>query len=228
MIKNIKFKLMLLIFVLFMFVIASYANEKDKLEITIYYGYYFIDVKSNKAFDKNYNLYHFDTFPIEPLIIKSKYKLDGSFLFGAKLGYYFNKNIEIEVNVGIAPTHNLTKEIDYICPPGKICILKEAIAMPIILKENIIAYNYDSNFVYNFNSDRRIVPYITMGLGGISYDIDDEIKTMGTINAGIGFKWYFEKVGLRFEFNERAILNHFISDKTEYNMQIKYGIIFPF
>lgn len=208
-----------------------YAAEKNKLELTIYSGYSLFDAGGSNPPCKNCymnrNEYQFDSFPLNSQFISARYSINGSFLFGAKLGYYLNKNIEFEANIGIGPGHTFTKEFKYICPPNKPCILENELLFPIKDSENIIAYNYDSNLVYNFKTSSKFTAYLAAGLGGISYDINDEVKTMATINASIGLKYYFKNIGLRFELNERAILNHFISNKTEYNLQILYGIVIP-
>lgn len=228
-----KYIIKSLLYICFISFIATniYAAEKNKLELTIYSGYSSFDAAGSNPPCKNCNInrngYKHYLFSLNPQFISARYSVNGSFLFGAKLGYYLNKNIEFEANIGIAPGHTFTKEFKYICPPNKPCILENELLFPIKDSENIIAYNYDSNLVYNFKTSSKFTTYLSAGLGGISYDIKDEVKTMATINASIGLKYYFKDIGLRFELNERAILNHFISNKTEYNLQILYGIIIP-
>jgi len=213
------YKFIAITFVIFAgFISLNYANESNNLELTIYSGYSSLNVKGNAIL--------LDELRTKIGLIDLNHTLKGSFLFGAKLAYYLNKNLEIEAIIGIAPGHDLKSKFRYDCPPGKICMLNDIENFLPTYSENIIAYNYDSNLIYNFNTDGKILPYISAGLGGVSYDINDTVKTMATINAGIGIKWYLKNIGLRFELNEHAILNHFLSEKTEYNFQIQYGLLF--
>jgi len=192
-----------------------------RTEITIYSGWSFLDIK-------NPNAGCLIICPPLPALgpdfaILNEETVKSSVLFGFKAGQYLNPHMEVEGNFTIAPNHGFAQTVRVVCAPGEICPL---IAFPDFLKqENFVAYNYDGNFVYNILSG-NIRPYVTIGAGGVSTDTQEGVRTNFAFNFGGGAKFYLGKIGLRFELNDHLIPNYFLTDKTEHDLQLQYGVVF--
>lgn len=196
------------IIILFFSTINEAEPKKGDIEISIFSGWSFLSAEKR---DKIMPLVH----PDIPIYGFGR-KMNGSYLLGFKVGYYFTKKAEIEGSFAVAPSHEL--EGIYDCSPGKICPLINYNFFPYWFA-NVIAYHYDTNFLFNFNSN-KITPFISAGIGGSSYDVGREFKTNFTFNFGIGIKYYIRGTGFRFEINEHFIPDHFLSGKNESNLQL--------
>jgi hypothetical protein len=149
---------------------------------------------------------------------------DNSPVFGVKVAYFFNNRAGIEGIFSIAPNYTVNTSTTIECPPGSdVCPL---ILLPNFLFErNMVVYQYDANFVYNlFTGD--VEPYVTIGVGGMSSDLDNAVQSDFVVNYGGGAKFWFNNLGLRFEVNDHVIPNYFLTDKTEHNIQLHYGFLF--
>ncbi len=209
-----KIKLFFILIVIFISLINSIQANSDKgdIEITVFSGWSFLSADSR---DKIIPLMY-------PLAIGRSIK--GSQLFGFKVGYYFTSKAEIEGSFSVAPAHEL--EGTYDCLPNRICPMREMYFFPYWFA-NIPAYHYDTNFLFNFGSN-KFRPFVSAGIGGVSYDVGREIKTNFAFNFSAGIKYYFKNKGVRFEINEHIILDHFLSGKNESNLQLQGGFFVLF
>ncbi|PWT92124.1 MAG: hypothetical protein C5B54_04070, partial [Acidobacteria bacterium] len=97
---------------------------------------------------------------------------------------------------------------------------------PIFFSEgNAVSYDYDGNFVYNITHG-NVRPYVTVGIGGVSTDAEQNSKTNFAFNYGGGAKFLFKNIGVRFEVNDHLTPNHWLTGKTEHDLQIQYGFLF--
>src|SRR5262249_18269264 len=198
-----------------------------RTEITIYSGWSFLDVK-HRSFGCFVVCPEQPT-PIPGFSLFTDQRVKQSFLFGFKAGQYLNPHMELEGNFAIAPHHTFRQTTGIFCPPGEICPLigvHRSIAFPDFLtQENFVVYNYDGNFVYNILTG-NIRPFGVIGGGGVSTDTPDGVHTDFGFNFGGGAKFYLGKIGLRFELDDHLIPNYFLTDKTENDLQLQYGIVF--
>lgn len=156
--------------------------------------------------------------------------LDGGFLIGFKGGYHFNENVEVEGNFSVAPKQKLTTETFFQCPPGIVCPLQRnaaGLAIFPFLNEsrNVVSYYYDGDMVYNILL-RHVTPFVEAGLGGVSSDSGSGTETDLAFNFGGGAKFPFRRFALRLELNDHVIASHFVSGKTEHDLQVQYGVLF--
>lgn len=201
-------------------------NLDGKVEITVHSGISFLE-----AARENNIPCRFCVGPVQPpfdIVFQEKSSLDNSFVFGFKGGYYLNNKAEIEGNFAVAPSHDFRFESGFFCPPGEICPLRDVpvIDTPVFLfQENAVVYHYDANFSYHF-SEQNVRPFFTLGVGGVSTDLQQDTRTDFTFNFGVGGKFYFDRLGLRFEINDHVIPGYFLTDDTEHDVQVQYGILF--
>lgn len=184
-------------------------------EITAYSGWSFLDAENQ------YNSCPECLGPFDPTVTTT---LGSSMLFGFKGGYYINKSIELECGFAVAPGHRLQQTNGLVCIPELPCPAIAVFPFPIVASK-AVAYQYEGNFVYNVDAG-SVSPFVTFGVGGVSTDAGNEVNHDFAINIGGGAKFYFEKVGFRFEVNDHVIPDYFLSGKTEHDVQVQYGFIF--
>jgi outer membrane protein W len=196
------------------------GSIEHKTEISIFSGWSFpgIDETNNRCFPCLPS-------PLVPAFsVLLTQSLNSSAIVGFGVSRYLNDNMAVEGSFSVSPNHELTQTSSIDCPPGEICPL---IFFPdFYLHHNVVAYSYGGNFVYHFTTG-QVRPYVTAGVGGISFDIESNTRTDVAWTFGAGAKFLLGKrTGLRFEVNDHLIPNHFVTAKTENNLQIQYGFVF--
>ena len=199
-------------------VVLSAETAKGSTEITVYSGWSFLDA------DYSFNLCPECLGPIDYTIHST---LESSVLFGFKGGVYLNHSMQVEGNFGLAPGRDLGQQNNLVCIPELPCPAGDVVIYfpGYFTDSNAVSYHYSGNFVYNLETS-GVTPFFTFGVGGISTDTIADTETDFAINLGAGAKFYFEKVGLRFEVNDHVIPDHFLTGKTEHDIQVQYGFIF--
>jgi Outer membrane protein beta-barrel domain len=146
--------------------------------------------------------------------------VDSSILVGVKASYFLNNRSALEGGFLIAPNHNVTTQSNLFCRE-EICPL-----LPdFLFQRNMVVYQYDANFLYHILTG-DVQPYITIGIGGVASDLDNDVRNDFAFNYGGGAKFWFKKIGLRFELNDHLIPDYFLTDKTAHNVQLQYGFVF--
>jgi Outer membrane protein beta-barrel domain len=202
------------IFAVLLLISATVVLHADNVEITIQSGWSFsnADLEFGPCFE---------CLSILPPFITTT-TVDDSVIIGIKTAYFLNQRSAIEGSFSVAPSHSVNTQSRIFCRDGP-CPL---IAIPDFLFErNMVVYQYDANFVYNLLTN-DVQPYITIGVGGVSSDLDNDVRHDFAINYGGGAKFWFKKVALRFEVNDHVIPDYFLTNKTEHNLQIQYGFTF--
>lgn len=201
-------------------VVVMAGNIEHKTEISIFSGWSFPGIN-----DTNNRCFPCFPSPVVPAFsVRRTQSLNSSVMLGFGVSRYLNNNIAVEGAFSVAPNHEL-KETSFIdCPPGEVCPL---IFFPDFnIQNSVVAYNYGANFVYHLTSG-QVRPYVTVGIGGISFDVASNTRTNVAWIFGAGTKFFLGKrTGLRFEFNDHLIPNHFVTDKTEHDLQVQYGFTF--
>ena len=120
----------------------------------------------------------------------------------------------------MAPNHDVTTANGFVCI-DEVCPYIPSF----LLERNMVVYDYDANFLYNILTG-DVQPYFTIGVGGVASDLDNDVRNDFAFNYGGGAKFWFKKVGVRFELNDHVIPDYFLTSKTEHNVQIQYGFVF--
>ncbi len=208
--------ILVLAFVLLVSLISAVSVQAET-EILIHSGWSF----ANAEMDSVPCIFCRDPIIVPPFTFTTE--AGNSPVFGFKVAYFLNNRAGIEGGFSIAPNHTVTTSNVFECPPGMICPLA---LFPFFLSEhNMVTYQYDANFVYNILTG-DVQPYITIGVGGISSDLETDVRSDFVLNYGGGAKFWFNKFGLRFELNDHVIPNYFLTEETEHNIQVQYGFLF--
>ncbi|MDY6855893.1 MAG: OmpA family protein [Thermodesulfobacteriota bacterium] len=127
--------------------------------------------------------------------------LDDGPAYGLGLGYNFNKHWSLETVLHYVDTESEVGSVD------------------------VDTYLYRLDAIYHFRSDKKLVPYLSSGFGGITFDPEDlEEDTDLLIDYGSGVKYYMNgNIALRGD------LRHIISfDETHNNLLFSVGLTFLF
>lgn len=220
-----KFSILWIAILLFFPVILLAQSNDGKVEITIHSGLSFLD--AGERVETPPCIFCRDAPPF-PFVFVNEISMDGSFLFGVKAGYYLNEKMEVEGAFAIAPNHEVKEASNIFCPDGEICPLTPdlPVFIPSFLSQtDAVSYQYDANFVYNF-TETNVKPFVTFGIGAVTTDLSLENQTDFALNFGGGAKFYFKNVGIRVEVNDHVMPDHFLTGKTEHDVQVQYGFLF--
>jgi hypothetical protein len=186
--------------------------QADDVEITIHSGWSFnnADFEIEPCFEC--------LSPLPPFVTTTS--VDGSVSIGIKTAYFLNSRSAIEGGFLVSPNHDVITERRVFCREQPCPLLPD-----FLFERNMVVYQYDANFLYNLLTG-DVQPFITIGIGGVVSDLDNDVRNNFALNYGGGAKFWFKKIGLRFELNDHLIPDYFLSNKTEHNLQIQYGFVF--
>jgi len=198
--------------IVILLVISASFLYADNVEITIHSGWSF----NNADFEFGPCIECATIFP--PFTRRTS--VDSSILIGFKTAYFLNNRSAIEGSFSVAPNHDVTTENAIFCR-GPVCPL----IPDFLFERNMVVYQYDANFLYSILTG-DVQPFVTIGVGGVASDLENDVQNDFAFNYGGGAKFWFKKVGLRFEFNDHVIPDYFLTTKTEHNLQVQYGFVF--
>ncbi len=123
-------------------------------------------------------------------------------VYGLRFGYDFTKHVGAEAVLGyVATKHKATSS-------------------------DADVYNYRIEGLYHFLPERKLVPFLALGVGGmsISYDDNTDNKTRAVVDYGAGLKYFLtDRVALR------ADVRHVVALGSVYNnLEYTVGLTFYF
>lgn len=149
----------------------------------------------------------------------------GNYALGGSLTYNWNQYWGIEGEVGGA--FGVDQRIQF---AGRSSIGD-------VKPPNQLAYNANAIF-YPLKNDRRFVPYVTGGIGGLTMFSKARVgftgdETFFTENVGGGVKWYFGRWGVRGDYRFIAVNSkdgapEFFGRDDRYGHRVYGGLIFGF
>lgn len=147
---------------------------------------------------------------------ESRQNLDDAFVYGARFGYNFTRNIALEGAIGFVESNvddtSLTnsREGRYRSPMDDV---------------DVTFYNLDA--LYHLRPEQRFSPYIVAGIGAGHYSPEIADKDMTAFNFGVGAKyWLNENFGLRFDLRDYVVGEVF--QESFHNVQATVGLVFSF
>lgn len=144
-------------------------------------------------------------FTLSPFIgvslFDSNLDLDPGFQAGGRLGYDVTKNFGYELFLGISPTQDDTSSAD------------------------VTVSHYGFDLFYRFMTDRRFVPYLAAGFGGMNFLGPGFDTKKGAFDYGAGVRYYFSD-----DVAFRADLRHVITsvNETANVFELTAGLVLPF
>lgn len=152
--------------------------------------------------------------------------LGASFLQGAGLAYRIGARSSLELSFGVAPSHGLNHRIDTACSPQALCDSRGVAPFRkgfVAQGQPIVAYYADMLFRYApAQGDTR--PFLSAGFGWIEYDGPPEADWTAIVGGGLDLK-LGERLHARIEALDHVMTGHFLTEKTEHNVQARIGLI---
>jgi hypothetical protein len=71
-------------------------------------------------------------------------------------------------------------------------------------------------------------PVLVFGAGGVSWSGSERTETDFELRFGAGLKILFGKVGARIDVIDHLVLDHFLSGKSEHDIQVTAGLLVAF
>jgi OOP family OmpA-OmpF porin len=147
---------------------------------------------------------------------------DPSPVFGVRAGYDFTEHWGVEATFNWVPTEYETS-YPYYYRERRQKVL-HLLDIPEYLHTDV--YNYRIEGLYNFRPDKRLVPFIAVGVGGqsIDYDSTPQNKTRFAFDYGVGLKYFVtDSIAIRGD------IRHILAIGSLYNdLEATVGIAFYF
>jgi OOP family OmpA-OmpF porin len=137
---------------------------------------------------------------------------DGAIMLSPFIGgYTFDgvERLETRPTFGLRPGYNFIKQIGV---EGTFCYVSTCFTKPI--PGTVDVFNYRLEGIYNFMSDRSLVPYLAIGGGGATIitpsniSISHTYNHSPTVNVGSGIKWFLNQdIAIRADYHQNFLIN---------------------
>jgi hypothetical protein len=153
--------------------------------------------------------------------------MGASFLQGFQISRRLARRGWIEGEFLIAPAHTRRRTVSFRCP-AEICALAglSSLGDGLAVEERVTAYHYGLGFAYELATG-EVRPFLSVGAGAVTYDVPGGGGTSFAFEFGAGARLSFsERVGGRIEVADRVVPDHFLSGRTEHDVQVRAGAVF--
>ncbi len=134
------------------------------------------------------------------------------------------RRARLELDFAVAPGHELETGFGFECR-GRPCFAEAGLGRFLTANRTVPAYQYGLGVAYDLtHGDVR--PYLIVGVGGISYDTPDAVKTSFAVTVGAGGRLFFgERTGVRIEVVDRIVTDNFVTGDVENDLQVVAGFV---
>lgn len=210
---------------------ACAESERGSNEVEVFMGASLLDLHSQK-----------NTFPSPllgwaqsassalpiPFPFPTREELGGSFVQGFRIAHRLRDRASLGVAFSIAPTHQLTVQTAFGCAPGRFCIASPSIVIPDFRDERkIVAYHYGLDLAYELTRG-DVRPFLSLGGGGISYDVPGAAQTDFALTVGGGVTLRLGDADARVELVDHVTPDQFLTRDTEHDVHVRAGIVVHF
>jgi hypothetical protein len=153
-------------------------------------------------------------------------KLGNSGLIGLRYAFYLRKQLAIEADVAVAPSHDLRSSVDYVGQGmrGGEGRYDRGYGFG---GRSVTAWHYGAGLTYDIlGGDVR--PFVALGAGGVSYDGTPGARTDFVLRFGAGLKLYFGRLGARVDAIDYLVFNNFLTGRDEHDVHITGGAFVRF
>jgi len=200
-------------------------GEAGKVEIGLFGGASLLDVRIETSalgqFDPSLDLPSgFD--------FRTTSTLGKSFLLGFRAGYGISERLQVEVSFAVAPSATQRTEFAFFCNIRPCPFILPDRATPAGLvrrptEDKVAAYHYDAGLLVSLGGSFA-QPFVTAGLGGVTYDAPDGGRTNFAFNFGAGVRIGPGSVGARIEAADHVVVDHYLSHRAEHDVQLRAGV----
>ena len=168
--------------------------------------------------------------------LQARTSLGNSALFGFRYSRFIKGRLAVEADFEVAPTHDLEAGGDLCvsdrCFGGGSWPEIPGLGQPELdfgrrAGRRITAWHYGGGLAYDI-TDGEVRPVLVFGAGGVSWSGSGRTETDFELRFGAGLKILFGKVGARVDVIDHLVLDHFLSGKSEHNVQVTAGFLVGF
>ncbi|MBN2318185.1 MAG: OmpA family protein [Acidobacteria bacterium] len=132
-------------------------------------------------------------------------------------GFHFDDNLDLDDGyvVGVGAGYNFTENLSFEFVLDVVDMDTESGG------EDMSGYMFRFDGLYHFRPEERVVPYVAVGIGGMTFDPNiGDMETRLISNYGAGVKYYFmDNIGLRGD-----VRHLFIEDQSHINILYTMGV----
>ena len=155
--------------------------------------------------------------------IRQTLSLGTGFRLGFRVGYELSRQAEVEAGFAVEPSRPQRRVVSVRCP---VC----AVAFPLPLQplgsvDKVASYDYDAAFLMHIGGSKAR-PFLIAGIGGISFDTPDRVRTNFAFNFGAGVKVSLGRVGARVEADDQLVLDHYLTGRAVHDLGVRAGLSF--
>ncbi len=197
------------------------AEERGGFELGVAYGISFLEVEHRP--------------PMTPEWMEGSDRLTGGFVQGITFGRRLGDRVLAELSFAIGPGHERTSEGPVYCATRGIDCAPACVGDPEspecivpfppfdFWQERVVSYEYGASFAIDLAAgDLR--PFFSLGVGGVSYALQDWTESDVRYSFGVGIRRYFDRVGARLEVVDFVSSDSFVSGKVEHDVQVRAGL----
>jgi hypothetical protein len=201
--------------------------EDGKVEIGLFAGASLLDVRTESTAQAALLI-----FPGGPPDLGFEFKttttLGNSFLLGFRGGYALSDRLAIEASFAAAPSARERSEFSISCNLSPCPFLPPAGSGGLVRRpteDTVPTYHYDAGIRASFGG-KLVVPFVTGGLGGVTYDAPDRARTNFAFNFGAGVLIGSGRFAARIEASDHVVVDHYLTGSAEHDVQLRGGISF--
>lgn len=204
---------------------AADGSGDEKNEIVVFGGASILDASRSEDRTIGLPVWGGDRWPGFPNVtVRAKASLGGSALFGARYTRYVKERLAVEVDLAVAPTHDLEGGgelcLDGRCfGPGRGDRMRGT--------GGLTAWHYGGGLTYDVTGG-DVRPFVIFGAGGVSYDEGRESSTDFALRFGAGLKIHFGRVGARVDVVDHLVTDQFLSGEAEHDIHATAGVLVRF
>ena len=136
-------------------------------------------------------------------------------------GFHFDDNLDLDDGyvVGVGAGYNFTENLSFEFVLDVVNMDTESGG------EDMSGYMFRIDGLYHFRPEEKVVPYVAVGIGGMTFDPNiGDMETRLISNYGAGVKYYFmDNIALRGD-----VRHLFIEDQSHINILYTMGVDFLF
>jgi hypothetical protein len=189
------------------------ADEFPRTELSVLFGASLLDASRD---DLGFALVLQRDFERGLYSSPGRTRLGGSLVGAVRVGRYVNERAAFELGLSLNPSHELS--MDAGCP-----YCRDLIYWPYPLAQRSVAYGYDAAFTYDVVGGGTR-PFLSFGAGGVTYAFQDYSEKDFRINMGAGVKLGHGRLRGRLEVVDHVTLDHFLTQRTEHDVQVRGGV----
>src|SRR5262249_38607114 len=168
--------------------------------------------------------------PIRTLLsgsLRLQTHVGGSMLEGFEVARRVGSRGWIETGLQLAPMHTRRRSVSFECPAEVGALLGAgSLDDALSTEDRVVAYHYSLGFAYELTRG-EVRPFLSAGIGAVTYDIPDDTNTDLAFDVGAGVRLGLsEHVGARLEVLDRIVIDHFLSGRTEHDLHVRAGVTF--